>query len=264
MPAKLIERDWRLIVESIYRINSTQTVWEMECETLRCFRQLIPSTQGTFFIYDDADEEGIPRLIDSTAVDGMEAQYLDRFMTGEYASDRYFKGLVYFRNNPVFRDSDLMPDSYRTGSKLYKDIYEPQGIHWGLRAFLAHKGKLLGNISLFNAKGADDFQDKDVEMLDLIEPHISLKLWELRGREQQHSATINERAGLRKVMTKHSITAREMEVLQLVLSGIDDHAIAAELSISFSTFKKHMSNIYRKLGVSSRIQLYNAVKGDQS
>lgn len=258
MTDKLIERDWRLILESIYRIDSTCNVWDFECETLRCLRQLIPCTQGTFFIYEGVDEEGVPLLTDSVAVDGMKARYLDRFMSGDYAGDKYFRGLVFFRNNPVFRDSDLMPESYRVESKLYKDIYEPQGIYWGLRAFLACRGKLVGNISLFNAKEAGDFRDKDVELLDLLEPHISLKLWHL---QENAARSASDRPDLGKVMMEHSLTVRETEVLQLIISGMDDHAIAAKLSISFSTFKKHLSNIYKKLGVSNRIQLYNAVKG---
>jgi len=50
----------------------------------------------------------------------------------------------------------------------------------------------------------------------------------------------------------HGLTARELEVLRLVVAGKSNHAIAAELFISDHTVRRHLQNIFRKLGVSSR------------
>jgi DNA-binding CsgD family transcriptional regulator len=48
------------------------------------------------------------------------------------------------------------------------------------------------------------------------------------------------------------LTARELQVLRLVAAGATNKAIAAELFVSERTVDRHMSNIYAKLGVSSR------------
>jgi DNA-binding CsgD family transcriptional regulator len=48
------------------------------------------------------------------------------------------------------------------------------------------------------------------------------------------------------------LTARELQVLRLVAAGETNKAIAAELFVSERTVDRHMSNIYAKLGVSSR------------
>lgn len=48
------------------------------------------------------------------------------------------------------------------------------------------------------------------------------------------------------------LTAREVEVLGLVARGKTNRAIAAELVISEKTVARHVSNIFTKLGVSSR------------
>ena len=48
------------------------------------------------------------------------------------------------------------------------------------------------------------------------------------------------------------LTAREREVLGLVASGKSNRAIAADLVISEKTVARHVSNIFAKLGVSSR------------
>ena len=48
------------------------------------------------------------------------------------------------------------------------------------------------------------------------------------------------------------LTAREVEVVRLVATGRTNRAIAEELRISEKTVARHMSNVFTKLGVSSR------------
>ena len=50
------------------------------------------------------------------------------------------------------------------------------------------------------------------------------------------------------------LTARELEVLKLIEAGCSNQAIAGQLVISMPTVKRHISNIYAKLGVESRTQ----------
>ncbi|MGH7528385.1 MAG: response regulator transcription factor, partial [Gemmatimonadales bacterium] len=48
------------------------------------------------------------------------------------------------------------------------------------------------------------------------------------------------------------LTAREIQVLGLVATGKTNRAIATELVISEKTVARHVSNIFTKLGLSSR------------
>jgi ATP/maltotriose-dependent transcriptional regulator MalT len=48
------------------------------------------------------------------------------------------------------------------------------------------------------------------------------------------------------------LTAREVQLLRLVAAGMTNRAIAAELVLSKRTVDRHVSNIFTKLGVSSR------------
>lgn len=51
-----------------------------------------------------------------------------------------------------------------------------------------------------------------------------------------------------------ALSERELEVLQLLATGITNHEIARQLFVSVSTIKTHINNIYTKLGVHTRLQ----------
>jgi LuxR family maltose regulon positive regulatory protein len=50
------------------------------------------------------------------------------------------------------------------------------------------------------------------------------------------------------------LTERELEVLQLIVAGLSNREIADELYVAMGTVKKHITNIYGKLGVQRRAQ----------
>ena len=65
-------------------------------------------------------------------------------------------------------------------------------------------------------------------------------------------ARLDKRAGKAGPAAAGRLTAREMRVLALVATGKTNRAIAHDLSISEKTVARHVSNIFTKLGLSSR------------
>jgi LuxR family maltose regulon positive regulatory protein len=63
-------------------------------------------------------------------------------------------------------------------------------------------------------------------------------------------SAVQEKAGLRLLL--EPLSPREREVLRLVAAGLSNQETAAQLAITAGAVKKHLSNIYGKLGVSSR------------
>ena len=53
--------------------------------------------------------------------------------------------------------------------------------------------------------------------------------------------------------TLSNLTYRELEILQLILAGYTNKAIAAEIHISEKTVEFHLDNIYTKIGVRTRL-----------
>jgi DNA-binding NarL/FixJ family response regulator len=61
-------------------------------------------------------------------------------------------------------------------------------------------------------------------------------------------------AALEIAEAQPGLTPREAQVLRLIAEGADNVAIGKELSISPHTVKQHVTNIFVKLGVHSRVQ----------
>jgi LuxR family maltose regulon positive regulatory protein len=50
------------------------------------------------------------------------------------------------------------------------------------------------------------------------------------------------------------LSVRELEVLHLIANGDSNYEIAEQLVLAVSTVKRHVSNIFSKLGVTNRTQ----------
>lgn len=57
----------------------------------------------------------------------------------------------------------------------------------------------------------------------------------------------------------YGLTGREREVMKLVYDGLSNPDIAKDLSITLSTVKGHIHNIFEKMGVSNRIELIHCI-----
>lgn len=57
------------------------------------------------------------------------------------------------------------------------------------------------------------------------------------------------------------LTKREKQVVEIVITGATNKAVAKQLAITERTVKEHMSSIFNKLQVRDRMQLMLAVKG---
>lgn len=64
---------------------------------------------------------------------------------------------------------------------------------------------------------------------------------------------LHREAGMRRLST--ILTARETEVMRCVAGGLSNQQIAEQLIVREGTIKIHVHNIYRKLGITNRVDL---------
>jgi DNA-binding NarL/FixJ family response regulator len=73
------------------------------------------------------------------------------------------------------------------------------------------------------------------------------------ARQVLHRA-VRQTSPISPAPSPFSLTRREMQVLRLLAQGLDNAAIARRLVVTKRTVQNHVSNIYGKLGVTSRTE----------
>lgn len=61
---------------------------------------------------------------------------------------------------------------------------------------------------------------------------------------------------------RYGLSDREAEIARLIYKGKNNNDIASDLFVSPNTVKVHTSNLYRKLGVKSRVQAVQVLRGE--
>ena len=76
-----------------------------------------------------------------------------------------------------------------------------------------------------------------------------------RVNDLLHSLREVERASSQEAPPASRLTQRELQVISAIIDGATNRDIGKSLGLSEQTVKNHLSNIYDKLGVSSRLEL---------
>jgi DNA-binding CsgD family transcriptional regulator len=134
----------------------------------------------------------------------------------------------------AYRLSDTTSMRRFRRAPLHGEFFGPAGIAHQLTLSLEATPSRLTGIWFNRARR--DFSAEDLLMAELLRPHLQA----------------GERAATRAA-ARAALTSREREVLDLVADGATNAAIAEALVVSPGTVKKHLDNIYAKLGVSSRV-----------
>ncbi len=88
---------------------------------------------------------------------------------------------------------------------------------------------------------------KPFRIMDL-KASLELALHNFRRQYRPYRLTLEEVNAVALAV----VTPREFDMLQLLLQGYSNRQIADELSVSLSTVKTHLYNLYSKLGVNNR------------
>ena len=154
----------------------------------------------------------------------------------------------------AIRTSDLIDRRRYHELPIYRDYFRPSRLEHivdlGLPALPGRRRSFV----LFRALGSSDFSERDCDVLELLRPHLYRIEADAALRRRLAEALCDPNLDIEH---DHSaaLTRREYEVVQLVASGKTNAEIATELWIAPSTVKKHLENIYGKVGVGRRAAL---------
>jgi DNA-binding CsgD family transcriptional regulator len=128
---------------------------------------------------------------------------------------------------------------------LYADWFRPAGIEYELEVAIPSRLEHTKTFLFDDAR--HDFGERERALLNLLQPHLVQLDRTAALRRQVEATPVDRDAG-----RLGGLTAREREVLTLVGDGLRNAEIAEALWVSPATVRKHLENIYDKLGVHTR------------
>jgi DNA-binding CsgD family transcriptional regulator len=227
-------RDLRAAVEFV------ETAWALAderaftLETLAALNELIPSDTVAYCDLDRVHN----RQLDYVGTEEGDDYDLFWRIVDEHPLWRHQQAYADFS---ATRLSDVISRPRLVNSRVYAEWFRPFGIAAELEIGIARPRVRTRNFILQRADG--DFSARDRAVLELLRPHL---------RRIHEMTALRRAAGASEPEVLNQLTARETEILELVATGLTNAAIAERLWISPGTVKKHLENVYAKLGVENR------------
>lgn len=243
------KNDFLLYSEIIYHIHTSKDMDDLKRSILVQLKHIIPYTYGSFITVDiDPKTQTIhhrnPFCLPDSFTPLEEAwiarDYLDESLWVSHAPESI-----------VIRSSDLNGESWLQ-SPLFCELYQQYNIYDTMSVNLAYDHQVMALMTLYRTQADGIFTDEEAFYLRALARHINYAYYTMSQRtEQQPSQTRT----MEEIVTAYGLTRRETEILSLVFQGLNNEEILAKLMVSRHTLLKHLQNLYRKCGVSSRWDL---------
>ena len=246
--AKLLDYEWKFLLQLVSRIDAAEN-YEETCRVLmEQLQTVLPFDRA--FCLRIGREEG--RVTISEPVNYRLNDDYSGFLNGSYPRWSEF---IMSPSSMVFSQSELVEDGELwERSRVYREIWQPRDIYWGLFTSVIYQDQPLILLGLFRQRGKKDFSERDRFILQALEDALEQRFSRLLVNEKPVG-----NLGLKKVMLPKAagfgLTKRETEITDLICQGYSSEQICGQLYISPATLNKHLSNIYCKTGVKNRIRL---------
>ena len=135
----------------------------------------------------------------------------------------------------VMSTRDFYSDRQWHSTGMYTEVLRPAGLEQELVMPLPSPPGITRRLIFFRTPDGGAFTSDERDVAVLLQPHICSAL---RHQARLAGATL--------------LTARQLELLQLVAAGHDNTSIARRLVLSRGTVRNHLENAYARLGVTSR------------
>lgn len=244
---QLETNDWMVLNRIIYTIYTTEDLTAMREKFLEQMRLVIDFDSADFYLAGGGKEDGLAAPVTYNCDD-------ERLM--RYDETEYGKDIMCGGKSLAYRETDIIADDERKASEYYKKVYVTNNWHYSLHMVLCVDKKFLGIITFYRVVGKDDFQYDDIFLLDMLKDHMAYRLCKSAEEQVDYGGKIT----VSDAALQYRLTKREETILRLLLAGMDNEKICTELVISVNTLKKHVLNIYRKLGIRNRVQMFKMIR----
>ena len=211
-------------------------------DVLTGLRELIPCDDITFQLMDVAEQrvkllfvtdEGVQREESVGATD----EYTQLFWQEFWEEDGCAGPLTTGDYSTLLHQAELWSPRAWANTPL-GSAYAALGMKDEILVPMTPLGGTDRRLLLFRGQDSPDFSEREKAMLALARPHIA----ELHTRRD------------RELRGEPHLTPRQWEVLRQVATGASNTQIARTLGLSDTTVRKHLENVFLRLGVQSRTE----------
>ena len=238
--------DWIFLNNIIYKIYTLSDIDDMRIQFLDQMKMLIDYDSADFHL---ASPNGENKLVSPILYN------CEEDISMMYDEIDYSRGILYGGKTLIYRETDIISDAKRVETDYYKKVYKANNWHYSLQMVLARKKEFVGVVTFYRTIGKDDFAYDDIFILDLLKDHLAYRLYQ----QKKSNDNTGEKLSVRAATEKYYLTRREEAVLKLLMAGKSNDEICDKLVITENTLKKHILNIYRKLGVNNRVGLFKMI-----
>ncbi len=252
LSSTLFDYEWQFLLQMVSRINYCETYTET-CDTiLQQMRTLIPYRAG--IIFQAGRENGQVTLSSPVSTEAVDDSSDHNFFTeGNYPHWNEFIMAPY---SIVFRQSDIITPAKMEKTRVYREIWKPRGIYWGLFISLVYKDCPLAVMGLMRDKSGEDFSARDIYIMNTLKDPLERKFYSLLEGKKRRAGGAAHPERIAKTAARYGLTKRETEIVALVCASKSSEEICQQLYITHATLSKHLSNIYAKTNVRNRTQLF--------
>lgn len=193
-------------------------------------------------------EDGEPDLLFQDYLDGL--YLLDPFYIHSRESNR----------GGLLRLTDVAPECFEQ-TDYYQRYHRLNVVTDELQFNVPLEGGRTLCLSLGSRQA---FTPEQIALLSLVEPWVVGLMRQRLAFEAERLASTPQPAPNWEVQLEQvgqqvesALTARELEVARLMLSGCSSKEVARKLAISAETVKVHRKHIYAKLGIKSQSELFS-------
>lgn len=151
----------------------------------------------------------------------------------------------------VVRSSELMGEESRLSSPIFRDLYQQYNIYDTLSMNLAYEHQVMALLTIYRTRADGMFTDQEAFYLRALSNHVNYAYHTCAGKPSAQA----EHRTMEQLAEQYQLTRREEEILGLVFQDMNNEEILERIAISRHTLLKHLQNIYRKCGISSRWDL---------
>lgn len=245
----LEEYEWMLLNEIAYNISFIYTFDEMKKEILIWIKSLV-EFDGALITKVKKKSGGI-QFSDITTY-GIEPQTLEAWQKDASESNATSLLMMSGRNGSYI-DNDSFSAQKWEQQPIYKNFYLPNHFYYSMGMPITFREEPIGMIKLYRGRNKGEFVKRDLFALDQLQKHFAYRF--KYESQKGDSRYFYAKGYLEDICKQYHFTKRETEIFTQVIQGYSNRQIAEKENVSIYTIKKHLQNIYVKMGIKNRVQL---------